>query len=343
MKCKKAFDARKLSHSDLELLRISAVKRVGNGEGPHAVARGLGINQRTIFRWLHAAHYHGMDALKAKAISGRPTKLTARQMTRIARIVRDKNPQQLKFEWALWTLEMIRAMIANEYNVRLSEVSVSRLMKRLGFTPQRPLYRAWQQDPVLVDKWRKRDYPKIAARAKREKALIFFADESGIRSDSHAGKTWAPKGKTPVIQATGARFGFNMLSAVNAKGHFRFMITRSRINGSIFLTFLKRLISGNKRKIILVVDGHPIHRAKMITNFVHENSNRIELVFLPPYAPELNPDELAWAHVKRKTSRVPVTTFKQMFSLALGTLRNLQGRPEIVASFFRAPSCAYAA
>jgi len=117
-------------------------------------------------------------------------------------------------------------------------------MKRLGFTPQRPLYRAWQQDPALAQSWQEKDYPKIARRAKKERALIFFADEAGIRSDNHAGTSWAPTGKTPVVKATGARFGFNMLSAVNAQGHFRFMTVQGTVTASVFRDFLKRLITG---------------------------------------------------------------------------------------------------
>jgi len=203
-------------------------------ESAEAVARGLGINRRTIYRWLAAYHAGGEDALTAKPIPGAPPKLDAKQMNKLSRMIRDKNPQQFGFEFALWTLAMIRELISRQFQVNLSEVSVGRLMKRIGFTPQRPLYRAWQQDPLLVERWREHEYPKIAARAKKEGALIMFADESGIRSDHHAGTTWAPRGKTPVVKATGARYGLNMLSAVSAKGHFRFMTIEGRVNGRVF-------------------------------------------------------------------------------------------------------------
>jgi len=213
MKCKKTIDARGYSHKTLEEMRLSAVKRVECGESPEAVAVGLGINRRTIYRWLEAYHYGGEGAIKAKAIPGAPPKLNAKQMQQLAKIVRDKNPLQMKFQYALWTLAMIRELIRSKFGVRISEVSVGRVMKRLGFSPQRPLYRAWQQDPALVERWQTEEYPAIAARAKRERAVIFFADESGIRSDYHSGTTWAPKGETPVVEATGARFSLNMLSA----------------------------------------------------------------------------------------------------------------------------------
>jgi transposase len=342
MKCKKIFDGRQLPRKAKEQLRMAAVRRVEAGESPEAVAAGLGINRRTIYRWIEAFHYGGESALKAKPIPGAPPKLDARQMARLARIVHTKNPLQLNFEFALWTLAMIRVLIRREFDVSLSEVSVGRLMRRLGFSPQRPLYRAWQQDPARVERWRAQEYPKIAARAKREGALIFFADESGIRSDHHAGTTWAPVGETPVVKATGARYGLNMLSAVNALGHFRFMTVEGRVNASVFRDFLKRLITGMERKIFLIVDGHPAHKAKLVSRFVADNAAAIELFFLPPYAPELNPDELAWGHIKTRIAKATVQTKDELKAMVDRVMRRLQKMPEIVAGFFHAPTCAYA-
>ena len=242
MKCLKEFDARALSHEALEQLRRSAVQRVEAGESPEFVAAGLGINRRTIYRWLEAYHYGGMEALAAKPIPGAPPKLDAKQMAWISRTVREKNPLQRQFDYALWTLAMIRDLIRRRFAVNLSEVSVGRLMRRLGFTPQRPMYRAWQQDAALVERWQTEQYPLIAARAKKENALIFFADESGMRSDHHAGTTWAPAGRTPLVKATGARYSLNMLSAVNALGHFRFMTVEGRVTGAVFRDFCSGLL-----------------------------------------------------------------------------------------------------
>lgn len=342
MKCKKTIDARSYSHQALEEMRMSAVRRVEAGESPEFVAAGLGINRRTIYRWLEAYHYGGEDSLRAKPIPGAPPKLDAKQMEKLARTIRDKNPLQLKFEYALWTLAIIRELIRRMFGVSLSEVSVGRLMKRLGFTPQRPMYRAWQQDSALVERWRDEDYPKIAARAKREGALIFFADESGMRSDHHAGTTWALTGRTPVVKATGARFSFNMLSAVNALGQFRFMTVESRVTASVFRDFLRRLITGMDRKIFLIVDGHPTHKAKLVRQFVEDHADQIELFFLPPYSPELNPDELAWAHVKIKVAKATAQTKAELKAMVDRVMHQLQKMPAIVAGFFRTPTCAYA-
>jgi transposase len=342
VRCKKLIDARSYSHDTLEQLRRDAVKRVEGGESAEAVAVGLGINRRTMYRWLQAYHYGGDDALAAKPIPGAPPKLDAKQMARLARMIREKTPLQFKFEFALWTLAIIRELIKREFRVSLSEVSVGRLMKRLGFTPQRPLYRAWQQDPVLVERWRELDYPIIAARAKLEGAIIFFADESGIRSDHHAGTTWAPEGRTPVVKATGARFGLNMLSAVSATGHFRFMTVDKRVNGQVFCEFLERLITGMARKVFLVVDGHPAHKSKLVEQFVRDHADRLELFFLPPYSPELNPDELVWGHVKARVAKAASLTKAELERKVSQALHRLQKLPDIVAGFFWTPTCRYA-
>jgi transposase len=343
MRCKKTIDARSYSHEALEQLRRDSVRRVQAGESPEVVATGLGINRRTIYRWLSAYHYGGDDALAAKPIPGAPPKLDAKAMARLSRIVRDKTPQQFKFEYALWTLALIRELISRQFNVRLTEVSVGRLMKRLGFSPQRPLYRAWQQNPELVQSWQETVYPKIAARAKKEGALIFFADEAGVRSDHRAGTTWAPVGQTPVVKATGARFGLNMLSAVNALGHFRFMTVDGTVNATVFREFLERLLVGMERKIFLIVDGHPAHKAALVRRFVAENASRIELFFLPPYSPELNPDELVWNNVKSRVAKLGSQTKKELKANVHRALRRLQFLPDLVAGFFRTPTCRYAA
>ena len=343
MKCQKILDARKLPRKAKEMLRISAVRRVNAGESPELVASGLGVNRRQIYRWIQMATYGGEDALKSRPIAGAKPKLSAKQMEIIARIVHEKNPQQLKFDYALWTLAMIRVLIRQKFNISLSDVSVGRLMKRLGYTPQRPLYRAWQQDPVLAQEWQDIQYPKIAKRAKREGALIFFADESGIRSDYHSGTTWAPAGETPVVKATGARFGFNLLSAVNAQGQFRFMTVQGNVNASVFRDFLKRLIAGMTQKVFLIVDGHPAHKAKLVQQYVAANKDRIELFFLPPYSPELNPDELVWSNVKARVAKAAPMTKEELISSVQSAMRRLGKMPELVASFFRTPSCAYAA
>ena len=343
MRCKKTIDARAYSHETLEQLRRDAVKRVEAGESPEAVAAGLGINRRTIYRWLQAYHEGGQDALAAKPIPGAPTKLSQQQMVELALLIRDDTPQQYRFEFALWTLAIIRELIQRRFGVSLSEASVGRLMKRLGFTPQRPLYRAWQQDEEWVAQWREQEFPKIAARAKREGAVVLFADESGIRSDHHAGTTWAPEGCTPVVKVTGARYGLNMLSAISATGQLRFMTVEGRVNGTVLRDFLGRLITGVDRKIFLIVDGHPAHKSRLVKRFVEDNAERLELFYLPPYSQQFNPDKLVWGHVKSRVAKATVQTKDDLKNMVQRTLRRLQQLPHVDAGFFRAPTCRYAA
>ena len=322
---------------------MSAVKRVEAGESPEFVAEGLGINRRTIYRWLNAYHYGGEASLKAKPIPGAPPKLDDKQMNKLSRTIRGKNPQQLKFEYALWTLAIIRQYILDEFKVGLSETSVGRLMKRLGLSAQRPLYRAWQQDPERVKEWQEKTYPGIEKRAKREKALIMFSDEAGLRSDHHSGTTWGAVGDTPIVKSTGARYRVNMLSAVSKRGDFRFMITERSVNAAVFCEFLRRLITGMDRKIFLIVDGHPAHKAKVVQRFLANHQDKIELFFLPAYSPELNPDELVWNHVKSRVGKVVVHTKEQLMQAVERSLHSLQKLPKIVASFFHTSTCMYAA
>jgi transposase len=340
----KELDGRKLSHETLEELRVRAVKAVTAGESPEKVIKALGLSRQRIYVWLAAYREGGLDALKAKRLFGRPPKLDARAMRMIYRLVTTKNPQQLKFEFALWTRGMIRDLIRERFRVRLSEVSVGRLLKKLGLSPQRPLARAYQRAPEAVQKWLDEEYPAIQHMAKQTSADIYFADEASIRSDYHSGTTWAPVGQTPVIETTGARFSVNMLSAISPRGELRFMCTEGRLTAKVFTEFLQRLITKANRPIILIVDGHPVHRSATVKKFVEQSDGRLRLFHLPAYSPDLNPDELVWNHVKHH--RIGKTAVKgpgHLKKLAIGFLRSLQKMPQIVRQFFLAPNVRYAA
>ena len=202
-------DGRKLSHKTREEIRIRSVKQVEAGESPEVIIKALGFHRSAIYQWIAKYREGGTDALKTKNITGRPTKLSGAQLNKIYNIITSKNPLQLKFEFALWTREMVRDVIHDQFKVKLSVVSVGRLLKKLGMSPQKPLRRAYQQDKERVDRWLNEQYPQIRHMAKREKATIYFGDEATIRSDFHSGTSWAPKGQTPVIEATGARFSDN--------------------------------------------------------------------------------------------------------------------------------------
>lgn len=343
MKCKRTSDGRKHSHEALQVMRQQAVKAIREGQDVSRVAAAYGINVRSVFRWLADFANGGQNALLAKPIPGRPPKVNEEEMRWLAKAVRENTPLQYKFAFGLWTLSLIAALIEREFGKKLSLASVSRIMKLLGFSAQKPLYQAWQQDATRVRAWEAEIYPAIRAQAKAKGATIYFADESGIRSDYHTGTTWAPIGETPVVEVTGRRFSLNMISAVSPRGDFRFMLHDGSVNAQVFKEFLKRLLIGAEGPVFLVVDGHPIHKAKLIKEFVAAQHGMLKLFYLPPYSPQLNPDEQVWAHVKRQVSRQLVQSKDEMKRLALGALRRIQKLPELVKSFFRQPECQYVA
>ena len=337
-------DGRTVNRSKLEERRIEAVMRVQAGEAPTAVAREMGLYTNRIFIWLAAYRSGGWQALRARKAMGRPKRLDAKEIRWIYDAVTSKTPLQFKLPFALWTRAQIRTLIAQRFAVKLSLVSVGRLLAQLGLTCQRPLFRAYQQDSSLVEHWLKEEYPKIRARAKREKAEIFFEDESGVRSDFHSGTTWAPKGKTPVVRVTGQRFSLNMISAVSPRGELRFMVVRGGVNAGVFIDFLKRLMHGQRRPVYLIVDGHPSHRSKKVKAYVESLQGKLRLFFLPPYSPELNPDELVWNDVKNNgVGRTLVRGPADLMRAVVGRLRYLQKCPAVVRSFFEHPETRYAA
>jgi transposase len=339
-----ALDGRRIDHKARESIRIRAVQQVQNGESPEAVIKALGFTRCCIYQWLAAYRSGGWDALKTGRIGGRPKKLSVSQIRWIYQTVTLKNPIQLKFPFALWTRGMIRTLIWKKYRIRLSLPSIGRLLAQLGLTCQKPLVKALQQNPSLVEAWLKKEYPRILAQAKREGAEIFFEDESGVRSDFHSGTTWSVKGKTPVVRSTGQRFRFNMISAVSPKGALRFLVTERSVGASVFLEFLKRLIHGRRRKIFLIVDGHPSHRSKKVQTFLKAVSNKLSLFFLPPYSPELNPDEFVWNDVKNNgVGRSFIAQKQDLKTAVVSRLRFLQKNPAHVRSFFQAETTRYAA
>jgi transposase len=340
----KTTDARKLGHKALTEIRTRGVASVQNGESPEIVARVLGISRSTIYSWLSRYRDGGWGALDAKKRGGRRPILDGQSLKWIFQTVTNKNPLQLRFTFALWTAKMVGHLIHERFGVKLSKASVCRLLGQLGLTPQRPVWRAYQQKPEEVRKWLEKEYPRIHRLAHENKAIIFFGDEAGVRSDYHSGTTWAPKGRTPVVSSTGARFGLNMISAVSAQGEFRFMTVRGRVAASQFIEFIKRLIHGVERMVFLIVDGHPAHKAKRVTRFIETIKDRFRLFFLPPYSPELNPDERVWNDLKNNAvGRQAITSPDQLHGAVISHLRFIQKSPDRVCSYFMDETTKYAA
>jgi transposase len=275
-------DGRKINRKALEEIRIRAVKRVEDGESPETVIKALGLTRPRIYEWLAKYREGGIEALRSRKAPGKPPKLTGKQIKKVYRLVVGVDPRQLKFEFALWTRGMIRELIRREFKVQLSEVSVGRLLKKLGLSPQRPQRRSYQQDELLVVKWMAEDFPEIKKLARKENAEIFFGDEASVRSDYHSGTTWAPRGQTPVVQTTGSRHKVNLISAISPRGSLRFMVTEGSVTSPVFIEFLKRLIAKAKRPIFLIVDNHSVHCSTKVREFVKSTNGRLRLFFQPP-------------------------------------------------------------
>jgi len=286
MKCKRSSDGRSIDHHSLQVMRQQAIKALHEGQSAASVAAAFGVNVRSVHRWMADFINGGQNALLAKPIPGRPAKISAEQMRWIAQVVRDHSPLQYKFHFGLWTLSLIGELIHRQFGKKLSLASVSRIMKLLGFSAQKPLYQAWQQDATLVRQWERETYPAIRAEARATGATIYFADESGIRSDYHSGTTWAPRGETPVVEVTGRRFSLNMISAVSARGNFRFMVHEGSVTATVFREFLKRLMVGADQPVFIIVDGHPIHKAKLIKTYVESLNGQLK--FIKTYVESLN-------------------------------------------------------
>ena len=334
----KTTDGRKISPKAMEEIRTRAVERVQSGESPETVIKTLGFSRACIYNWLARYRSGGWHALRTGHRSGRPKKLNGPQMAWIYRTIRDKNPRQLKFPFALWTRKMIIDVIKRQFEIKLSPASVGRLLNQLGFSCQKPLYRAYQRNPELIKRWKEEQYPQIQKRAKKEGAIIYFQDESGIRSDFHAGTTWALKGQTPVIEATGARFGLNMVGAITPQGK----IVNGTVNAVKLCEFLKRLMYGHEKKIFLIWDGHPTHKSKMVKECIASFKGRLEVFLLPPYSPELNPIEQLWNHTKSNgVGRQPVKGPDQLKLNIINRLRKLQKLPKLISALFKHPDCVY--
>jgi transposase len=336
-------DARSLDHKTLTELRKRAVASIQEGEMPADVARVLGIHDRTIFRWLARYRNGGWQNLDARKRGGRRPKLDGKALKWVYNTVTTKSPLQLKFAFALWTSTMIGEVIYGRFRIKLSRSSVCRLLGQLGLSAQRPLWRAYQQNPEVVQKWLDEEYPKIRREARRMGAEIYFGDEAGVRSDFHSGTTWGKRGQTPIVSSTGARFGLNMISAVSPQGHMRFMITKARVTASVFIEFLKRILVNASAPVFLIVDGHPTHKAKCVKRFVESQNGKLKLFLLPPYSPELNPDEYVWNHLKNNCiGRIVTTSKPQLRKVVVNHLRKLQKMPAMIMSFFQSPTTRYA-
>jgi transposase len=279
---------------------------VRSGTSRIAVAKAVGVNRRFVGEWVRAFEETGDAALAGGQRGRRPGEqkaLNRRQEVTIRGLIVGRCPDQLKLPFALWSREAVGQLIERKTGIRLSPTAIGTYLSAWGLTPQKPIRRATERDETAVQAWMKRDYPVIARRARKDNAAIHWSDETGISNQANYGRSFAPSGETPVIPRPAARFTQSMISSVTNQGKLRFMIYDGALNAAIFLTFLRRLIKDTDRKLFAIVDNLRVHRARTVTAWAEENKDRIELFYLPPYAPERNPDEYLNNDVKQGMGR----------------------------------------
>ena len=337
-------DGRKLDHKTLEEIRRMAVQRVWEGERPSAVIASYGFSRQVIYKWLRQVKGkgRGLRALRSRKGTGRPRRLTGKQERQLFRWINGKDPRQHGFDFGLWTRLVVRKLIADKFGANLSVTAIGKLLAKLGLTPQKPLKRAYQRDPAAIEAWKHDVYPSIARQAKKRGAEIYFWDESGFRADAVQGQSWGAKGQTPIVAVPGQRQSVSAASAVNARGGFWFTTYKGGMSPELFVAMLKIMMRHRKKPLFLVLDSLPAHKAKIALNYVASTNGKLELHFLPGYAPELNPDELVWNYMKRTgTAKRPLVAGESLHDRIDAELLQIQSNTALIRSFFRAKYVAY--
>jgi transposase len=340
-------DARKLDLFGKEDLRRRVVKAVRvQGLNKAEAARVFGVSRTSVHAWVDLFDREGADGMTPRR-AGRPNgggQLKGWQAARIVNLIKDKCPDQLKLPFALWTREAVRELIEVKYKIRYSLAMIGKLLHRWGFTPQKPVIRAYQRNDEAIRRWLKYEYPALRRRAKREKAEIYWEDETGLRSDHNVGRSFAPRGETPVFPGTGARFGCNIISAVTNLGKLRFKVFTGSFTQEVFIDYLGRLVRDAKRKVIVIADGHPVHKGRRVKQWLKDHAAQCEMVLLPGYAPDLNPDELLNQDLKSNVfSTGRPHTRDDLISQTRSYLMATQKRTDIVKAYFQESHVNYAA
>jgi transposase len=333
---------RRLPRRELPEIRAQFIRMLDEEVPAEAIKAALKLSRTTYFEWKRAYETRGAEGLKVRPIPGGTPKLTDQQMSQLWQWLTGRDPRQFQFDFALWTRKIVRELILEKFGVAMTPQGIGKLLRRLGLSPQRPLYRAYQQDPEAVRRWKEEEFPAIRERARAEGAQVYFGDEAGVRTDFHAGTTWAPVGHTPVVEVTGERGGVNMISAVSPRGELHFDVFFGRFDAAVFVQFLTKLMRDAAGPVYLILDNLSVHKAKVVNEYVASLNGRLKLFFLPGYSPELNPDEWVWKNVKHdQIGRAGIGRKSELFGLVTRALQRLQQLPDIVRGFFRDPSLTY--
>jgi transposase len=340
-------DMRSLSRDARHERRVQVIRLRKAGYTYDAIAAQTGLSRTGVFD-ICKRHADGGAKALHDAPGGRRVgegrRLTAAQEAQIQRLICDKTPDQLKMPYALWTRGAVAELIDQRFGIRLPVRTMGLYLARWGFTPQKPIRRAYEQSPAAVRQWLDEEYPAIAARAKAEGGEIHWGDETGLRSDDVRGRSFAPRGATPVVRISHRREGLSVISTVTNRGQLRWKIFDGALNAGILVDFLRRLTRSAGKKIFLILDNLRVHHSKPVKAWLAQHSEQIEVFFLPSYSPELNPDEMANADLKQAvTSKAPARTKAQLIKAAARHLRRVQKQPHRVRRYFQHDPVRYAA
>lgn len=338
-------DTRRLSPEAPEAVRVRVIQALRGGMRKSHAAETFGVSRTSIDAWLAKVEQSDLRALKSKPRGPKKgSRLPGHQAALAVRLITDRCPDQLKLPFMLWTREAVCSLLERRFGLKVSVWTAGRYLAAWGLTPQKPLRRAYERDPVAVKRWLKEEFPAIRTAAKREKAEIHWGDQMGLRSDHQAGTSYGRRGQTPVISATGQRFGCNLMSTLTHRGTLTFMVFKRRFTAAVCIAFLRRLIRQRKRKVFLILDRHPVHRSAAVQRWIERHADQLRLFFLPGYSPELNPDEYLNHDVKANAiGRNRPGTQTEMIALDRAYLRIKQARPELIAAFFHHPGVQYPA
>lgn len=341
-------DARKLSPEQQKEKRKIALRMRLNGHEFSEIGKVVGVHPRTVQYWWQRYQNEGLKAAIEGGQRGHDVgsyrTLSGEQERLIQELISEKMPDQLKLSFALWTRGAVKELIRKRLKIDMPIRTVGEYLKRWGFTPQKPLRRAYEQKPERVEAWLKEEYPAIAERAKAEGAEIHWGDETGVRSDCQHGRSYAPAGKTPVQHVPGSRFSTNMISTVTNQGKVRFMLYRETLTAPVLIRFLDRLVRDAGRKVFLILDNLRVHHSKKVQKWLEEHTDHLEIFFLPAYSPELNPDEYLNCDLKAQVhGGKPAKNQTELESRVRGAMMKLQKRPNRVKSYFKHRKIQYAA
>ena len=336
-------DARRLPREVIEEKRRLAHQLRKRGMTRVEIGEIVGAHADTVGRWLKLDS-HQLEVNHGGRKPGEGRHLTAHQEAKLRKLITDKLPDQLKLSYALWTRKAVMELIQQQTAITMPIRTVGEYLKRWGMTPQKPVRRAYEQNPNAVQRWLDEDYPVIKAQARKEKAEIYWGDETGMRHDSQHERGYAPTSRTPVVRLNVNRTSMNMISAITNQGTVRFRVFEGTMNARILIDFCKRLIKSSKRKVYLILDNLRVHHAKVFKVWLEKHSEQIAVFYLPSYSPELNPDEYLNCDLKAGVhSGLPVRTKKQLKKKVISHMRMLQKKPQRVAKYFEHEKISYAA